>query len=213
MDVPAKRFVKALLGHALVWTGCWDRALWMWGQRGSTVILTYHRVVEKWDRTLDYSQPGMVVTVPTFERQLSFLREHFDIVPFSSLLAVGNEDRPAARPRCVITFDDGWRDNYDLAFPILRQHDLPATIFLTTDFVGTDRATDQQKWTATRNDLVFGSNAQLRALSEVYAGADAGEKFVEDFIAAWVRVMNADRFDLRQPKAAARQERVLEPAE
>ena len=140
MDVPAKRFVKALLGHALVWTGCWDRALWMWGQRGSTVILTYHRVVEKWDRTLDYSQPGMVVTVPTFERQLSFLREHFDIVPFSSLLAVGNEDRPAARPRCVITFDDGWRDNYDLAFPILRQHDLPATIFLTTDFVGTDRA-------------------------------------------------------------------------
>ena len=80
-------------------------------------------------------------------------------------------------------------------------------------FVGTDRATDQQKWTATRTDLVFGSNSQLRALSEVYAGADAGEKFVGDFVAAWIKVMNADRFDLRRPKAAARQERVLEPAE
>ena len=66
-------------------------------------------------------------------------------------------------------------------------------------FVGTDRATDEQKWTATRTDLVFGSNAQLRALSEVYAAEDSGEKFVKDFIAAWTKVMNADRFDLRQP--------------
>jgi catalase-peroxidase len=80
-------------------------------------------------------------------------------------------------------------------------------------FVGTDRATDQQKWTATRTDLVFGSNAQLRALSEVYACADAGEKFVRDFVEAWPKVMNADRFDLHQPKAAARQDRILEPAD
>jgi catalase-peroxidase len=64
-------------------------------------------------------------------------------------------------------------------------------------FVGTDRATDKQKWTATRTDLVFGSNAQLRALSEVYAANDAGEKFVKDFVKAWTKVMNADRFDLR----------------
>jgi catalase-peroxidase len=63
-------------------------------------------------------------------------------------------------------------------------------------FVGTDRITDEQLWTATRTDLVFGSNSQLRALSEVYAASDAGEKFVKDFIAAWVQVMNADRFDL-----------------
>jgi catalase-peroxidase len=63
-------------------------------------------------------------------------------------------------------------------------------------FLGTDRATDQERWTATRTDLVFGSNSQLRALSEVYASADAGEKFAKDFVAAWVQVMNADRFDV-----------------
>ncbi len=63
-------------------------------------------------------------------------------------------------------------------------------------FVGTDRDTHEQRWTATRTDLVFGSNSQLRALAEVYASADAGEKFVRDFVAAWVQVMNADRFDL-----------------
>jgi catalase-peroxidase len=63
-------------------------------------------------------------------------------------------------------------------------------------FAGTCRKTDQRKWTATRTDLVFGSNAQLRALSEVYASADAGDKFVADFVRAWTKVMNADRYDL-----------------
>jgi catalase-peroxidase len=64
------------------------------------------------------------------------------------------------------------------------------------EFVGTCRNTGEQKWTATRTDLVFGSNSQLRAVAEVYAAADAGEKFVRDFVAAWNKVMNADRFDL-----------------
>jgi peptidoglycan/xylan/chitin deacetylase (PgdA/CDA1 family) len=82
----------------------------------------------------------MVVTAPTFDRQLAFFKEHFDIIPLSSLLANGNAHGPSVRPRCVITFDDGWRDNYDVAFPILRHHDVPATIFVTTDFIGTDRA-------------------------------------------------------------------------
>jgi len=59
-----------------------------------------------------------------------------------------------------------------------------------------DRETDEVRWTATRVDLVFGSNSQLRALSEVYAQDDAGEKLVRDFAAAWTRVMNSDRFDL-----------------
>jgi catalase-peroxidase len=64
-------------------------------------------------------------------------------------------------------------------------------------FEGRDRATGALKWTATRVDLVFGSNSQLRALSEVYAQDDAKEKFVRDFAAAWSKVMNLDRFDLK----------------
>ncbi|MGD2120037.1 MAG: catalase/peroxidase HPI [Chromatiales bacterium] len=63
-------------------------------------------------------------------------------------------------------------------------------------FEGSDRKTGKPKWTATRVDLVFGSNSELRALAEVYATADAQEKFVKDFIAAWNKVMNLDRFDL-----------------
>jgi catalase-peroxidase len=63
-------------------------------------------------------------------------------------------------------------------------------------FEGRDRKTDALKWTATRVDLIFGSHAELRALAEVYASNDAKEKFVKDFVAAWTKVMNADRFDL-----------------
>ncbi|MGF1725330.1 catalase/peroxidase HPI [Photobacterium nomapromontoriensis] len=65
-------------------------------------------------------------------------------------------------------------------------------------YIGTDRKTGEEKWTATRVDLVFGSNSQLRALVEVYACADAEEKFINDFVNAWVKVMNADRFDLNK---------------
>ncbi len=62
---------------------------------------------------------------------------------------------------------------------------------------GRDRATGEVRWTATAVDIVFGAHSQLRALAEVYASADAGEKFVRDFVAAWDKVMNLDRFDLR----------------
>lgn len=63
-------------------------------------------------------------------------------------------------------------------------------------YMGSDRSTGQPKWTATRADLVFGSNSELRAIAEVYGSADAQGKFVKDFVAAWTKVMNLDRFDL-----------------
>jgi len=64
-------------------------------------------------------------------------------------------------------------------------------------FDGRDRKSGAARWTATRADLIFGSNAQLRALAEVYGSADAHKKFIEDFVAAWSKVMDLDRFDLQ----------------
>ena len=64
-------------------------------------------------------------------------------------------------------------------------------------FEGKDRKTGKVKWTATRSDLIFGSNSQLRAFAEVYACEDAKDKFISDFVNAWTKVMNLDRFDLR----------------
>ena len=64
-------------------------------------------------------------------------------------------------------------------------------------YEGSDRKTGEKKWTGTRADLVFGSNSELRVVAEVYACADSGGKFVKDFVAAWDKVMNLDRFDLK----------------
>ena len=63
-------------------------------------------------------------------------------------------------------------------------------------FNGLDRTTGKQKWTATRADLIFGSNSELRALAEVYGCEDSQDKFIQDFVKAWTKVMNLDRFDL-----------------
>ena len=72
-----------------------------------------------------------------------------------------------------------------------------ATSDTNEEFEGRDIKTGDLKWTATRADLIFGSNSELRALAEVYASDDATEKFVNDFVAAWTKVMNLDRFDLK----------------
>ena len=81
------------------------------------------------------------------------------------------------------------------------------------EFIGFDRGGRQEKWRATRTDLIFGSNSQLRATAEVYAERGNEEKFVRDFVKAWTKVMNADRFDLASSTArSTASERQLEPA-
>ena len=80
------------------------------------------------------------------------------------------------------------------------------------EFIGFDRAGRREKWRATRTDLIFGSNSQLRATAEVYAEKGSEEKFVRDFIAAWTKVMNADRFDLPQKSKPVEPVGIAEPA-
>jgi catalase-peroxidase len=80
------------------------------------------------------------------------------------------------------------------------------------EFIGYDRGGGQERWRATRTDLIFGSNSELRAVAEVYAERGVEEKFVRDFIKAWTKVMNADRFDLPQTRAKAEPVGIAEPA-
>ena len=79
-----------------------------------------------------------------------------------------------------------------------------ATSDANNTFEGRDRKSGEVRWTATRADLIFGSNAQLRALAEVYGSSDAHQKFVQDFVGAWSKVMNLDRFDLAKSRGVAR---------
>jgi hypothetical protein len=88
----------------------------------------------------DHIQPGMYVCAKTFEAHVVYLQKHFVVLALDDLLERWRIDQlDADKAYCVITFDDGWQDNYQFALPVLKQYGLPATIFLATDFIGTDR--------------------------------------------------------------------------
>ncbi len=119
--------IKARRGRAILAAG--DRLL----------ILGYHRVLPVHEAKSKGVQPGMFVAPETLRMHLSVLREYVDFIHLDDW--VGAKERPAntLRTQCAITFDDGWRDNFDYAFPILKEFNCPATIFVATGYIGTRR--------------------------------------------------------------------------
>ncbi len=108
--------------------------------RGRVVILTYHRVVSDHMVQDEHIQPGMYVRGQSFEAHITYLRKRFSIISLDELLSLWQTNRlKSHQSYCVITFDDGWKDNYQFAFPVLMKYRIPATIFLATDFIGTSR--------------------------------------------------------------------------
>lgn len=104
------------------------------------VVLSYHRVLPATDARAVVEQPGMMVTPDTFGMQLNVLRRKgFSFVHLDEWVAQRRAGGTLPRKACAITFDDGWRDNYEFAFPLLRQAQVPATIFLVADMIGTER--------------------------------------------------------------------------
>ena len=98
----------------------------------------YHRVIPREEIRSTFVQPGTYVTPDTFDRHLRFVARHFDVLSFGDLLDLWETSHWDDDARyCVITFDDGWLDNYVHAYPLLRFHGLPATVFLPTDLIGT----------------------------------------------------------------------------
>lgn len=105
---------------------------------GDAAILMYHRVVPRHEANPGM-EAGMYVEPATFDLHLKYLAEHFHVVPLAELAALlrGDAGNKTRKPLCAITFDDGWVDFIEHAFPALRRHDAPATVFLPTNFIGT----------------------------------------------------------------------------
>jgi peptidoglycan/xylan/chitin deacetylase (PgdA/CDA1 family) len=110
---------------------------WRWRKPGSLVVLMYHRVLPKDSPARKTEQPGMYVSPETLDLHLTELKRRFELVHLDEWLCRAREGLPLPKLACAITFDDGWRDNYEFALPVLAKHNAPATIFLVSSYVGT----------------------------------------------------------------------------
>jgi peptidoglycan/xylan/chitin deacetylase (PgdA/CDA1 family) len=130
-----KSFIRQVMAGIYYYSGIYKEV-----HRGKAIILMYHRVLPERETDGMYIQPGMYVCKDVFEMQMQFLKEHFTIVSFGELLDLWTQKTYDRSKRyCVVTFDDGWLDNYIYAYPVLKKYEIPATIFLPTAFIGTNK--------------------------------------------------------------------------
>jgi peptidoglycan/xylan/chitin deacetylase (PgdA/CDA1 family) len=153
--------VKCVMAYVLYGTGLLHAWKWLRFRRRA-VVLMYHRVLGAEAAAQSWSHPAIIVRRETFDRQMRWLRQHFDVLDLEQFEARLREGRPFDAPSCLVTFDDGWYDNYSEAWPILKAHGVPAVIFLPVQFIGTGRMFWQERM-----------KALLAAIRE-RADADAG---------------------------------------
>jgi peptidoglycan/xylan/chitin deacetylase (PgdA/CDA1 family) len=179
-------------------------------------VLMYHRVLPAHDARFRDEEPGMIVTPDSFRQQLRALKRLFTVMP----LAEWTERRAAGKPlperACAVTFDDGWRDNYEYAFPLLQQEQVPATVFAVSHMIGTR----QQFWPNRLAQVLAADNreelhtfswlAQLPGYhasgplsrEKVAAIIGACKQFSDVFLQDQLTLME-QRLQIREPKEAA----------
>lgn len=129
-----KSIVKAAGAGALYHSGVLRRV-----RRSPLTVLGYHRVLDEPLETVTSCPLGMVATREMFEQQIAYAARHYRMVSLDEILEACEANRPLPPRACLVTFDDGWRDNYTVAYPILRRMKVPAAVFVTTDYIGTRR--------------------------------------------------------------------------
>ncbi len=108
--------------------------------KGRLVVLTYHRVLPRSVLAGSFSADGIIVTPDTFERHMKLLRRRFRVLTPDEAAKVLDGSMPLPPRACLVTFDDGWWDNLEYAAPILARHEVPALLFVATDYIGTNRS-------------------------------------------------------------------------
>ena len=153
VSISMKQYFKSAVRESLaVASNYWRDPLSR--MEGKVVILTYHRVLAREDLEPRYVHPAMYVLNDVFDMHMQFVKKNFYVIGLDELLERWKNDSFERDQRyCVITFDDGWRDNYVHAYPILKRLGLPATIFIATNYIGTT----QWFWPERLTDLLEAS--------------------------------------------------------
>lgn len=125
-------------------------------------ILMYHRILPNTDCRFGLEEPGMIVTPETFAMQMREVKRHFDIIDLSEWIKLKEQNLPLPRKACAITFDDGWADNYEYAYPILKSENIPSTLFVVAEKIGTDF----QFWPNIIMALIIGNTEIARVIQE-----------------------------------------------
>lgn len=138
MGGKVKQAVKYAMAHVLYSLGLlqlWQRVV----LRQKAVILMYHRVLTVDEMRRSGSHPAMIVESQTFAKQMAVIRKRFNVLSIEDFAARMEQKIPFEDSSCLITFDDGWRDNFTNALPILRKYEIPAVVFLPVNFIGENR--------------------------------------------------------------------------
>lgn len=150
--------IKILLARGLFHSGLW--AVFARRRLGDqAVVLTYHRVIDEQRRPRPDSNPGIIVSADTFDMQMRALRDHLNPVSLADFHAHVEHGKPLPPKSCLVTFDDGWLDNYEVAFPILQKYKIPAVVFIPLDYID--------------NNIMFWQEEMLMWLTTLLSAGDA----------------------------------------
>ncbi len=184
MATISKGLIKYGISYFIFKSGIWKRL-----HKGHLIVLGYHRILPgKYDILV---QPGMYVTTETFEKHIVFLADNYKIISFDVYLS-GNLD--PSKKYCIITFDDGWLDNYLYAYPILKKYNISATIFLTCNYINTNKVfwTDKIAYILSylkQNKFKVELKTQLNKyiIDFIHANSKKHEREIFDHIINWFK--------------------------
>lgn len=142
-----KTLIRKTIASAGTALGLYQSKFRRWSSSGQSVILMYHRIVSP-ESVSGYLEPGMYVRPEIFALHCRVLKQYFEVVPLSALFSGSSQN--SGKPRCAITFDDGWLDFLENAFPILETNKFHSTVYLPTNFVGTKNVF----WTDRCSDII-----------------------------------------------------------
>ena len=145
-----KKLIRNVIAYSLYLTGILNLLLRI-RLRKKALVLMYHRVLNEHEITNTYSHPGIFVGRDSFERHIKYIKKHFNPVTLDQFVSHLENQMPFPDITCLITFDDGWKDNFTNAFPILQKYQVPAVIFLTTNYIGAEK----NFWQETLSSLLF----------------------------------------------------------